>query len=424
MRFDIKNDFASLASCLREFLAIASHERWFKRVDELDRQRQSSAFLGKIIADYHWLEFALSHQNEVLSQEHRLGDEWADPLSLAALRFAQGFLKIREQLDETGHRLLDGRLRDALKSETGFAPLFHEIDFASGLVDHGYDVSFPDLCGQHGQCDLLFRGAASSFDVECKSISADAGRQIHRSVFYRFMHSIEDMIGHKKLHGQSLLVFVNLHSRLGPDAASQNALRNAIQSLLEDPSHSPVKSPHFTVERFNIHELFEPDALSNQDKLYRACKNRFGENIHVSGGIGGDFGCTVAMHSEREDDTSAPWLEAMRKAASQLTRTRPGFISIQFQEVDGPGLLSASLRRRAAILCAALFTHYEARHVNGVHICGFRSGILRKGQIGAPAFLILNPAPDIRLDFAREPFLRSLPFAEFTQHMRAPPLQP
>jgi hypothetical protein len=105
----------------------------------------------------------------------------------AALDFANAAVNLHQKLNERGRRILLGRLRDGLNN--GFAGLFLEIDTAVQLVKGGYQVRYPDFDGS-GSHDLDAVRGNVSMAIECKGISADAGRKIHRRDFYRFMELV------------------------------------------------------------------------------------------------------------------------------------------------------------------------------------------------------------------------------------------
>ena len=74
-------------------------------------------------------------------------------------------------------------LRDATKRDHGLGPLAHEMSVATHLMRRGYEVGFHDLEGGSG-FDLLALKGGVSVQVECKHISGDIGRQIHRKELY------------------------------------------------------------------------------------------------------------------------------------------------------------------------------------------------------------------------------------------------
>ena len=135
-----------------------------------------------------------------------------------------------------------------------------------------------------------------------------------------------------------------------------------------------------------------------EDELHAACKRVFGPSAHLAGKLSEHGGCLIVMRSEREDDTSKPLLEAMRKAATQFTGTCPAFIAVQLNELQPQELLLPHVQRRAAILSHALFSHYSQGHVNAAIFSGFNARVLPSDRFGQAGFAVINPMPTFALD--------------------------
>ncbi len=420
MRVSGPTNLNLLASYIDRFIALVGSDRWFKRAEQLDQEQRKSPFRWKIVADYHWLEMAISFQVDVLAKEGRLLPELTDELILAALNFAATTVGVHSLLSPKARQVLEGRLRDALKAETGFAPIYLELDLAQRLMDWGYDVEFSDMEGT-AQFDLRFSRASFVGEVECKSLSADAGRQIHRKDFYRFMEAIApELMAHTNLKRQEILV-ITLEGRLSPNTSSQAELLEAALSTLRNNVPAIIEGSHFKLERRLRTEVLANTPIHDQKALYKACGLAFGPNPHIAGGFTETEGCLVVMRSQREDDTSKPMLEAMRKAASQFSGNRPAFIAIQDHGIEAADLMLPHLRRRAGILSYALFGHYGAAHVNATYVTGFGAVFARNGEVGTPAFAVPNPAPRYPIDPSdAAPFLVSLSDADYADAIGAP----
>ena len=377
-------------------------------------------YLWKIVSDYHWLEMAIGFQVDVLEKEQRLRPELIDPLIQAALNFAAIVVEVYPRLTPKGQRALDGRLRDALKAENGFAPVCVELDLAQRLMDAGYDVTFPDLDGT-GQFDLMISRGAVTAEIECKSISADAGRQIHRKDFYRFMYAIQPALEAQLELRRKEVVLVTLKGRLSPNLAAQAPLRQVTRAFLIDGRQQTLTGDGFTLERFSS-DVLDGISLEDQKALYRSCTKTFGENVHVAGGFSEDGGCLLVMRSMEADDTSKSLLDALRKAASQFSRAGPSFIAVQEHGLEPTDLMLAHVRRRAGIISHALFRQYGARHVNAVCFSGFGAVVQRDGKIGTPGFAVPNPEPMFWVSRSEVPFfLSSVPDAEYADLIGAAP---
>jgi hypothetical protein len=398
MRFHSACDLGELGRAVLKFLALVGNARWRKRVDQLDEEQRASPYRWRIVLDYHWLEMDLAHQAEILMRRGDLDPVQVDSHALVCLRFASAIVSIHEQLSGKGKGVLEGRLRDALKAETGFAALFLEVDLARRLMAMGYDVQWPDMEGT-GQFDLLFEKGAFVAEIECKSLSADAGRQIHRKDFYRLVEYISPALDAHLQGTQQFVVSVTLRNRLSPNLGEQEELRRLVlESLALDAARTTLQTTRLRIERTPLAEALGLARPVTEDDLHAACKRIFGPSVHVAGKLSEHGGCLIVMRSEREDDSSKPLLEAMRKAATQFTGTRPAFVAVQLNELRPQELLLPHVQRRAAILSHALFSHYSQAHVNAAIFSGFNAGVLPGERFGQAGFAVMNSMPGLAVD--------------------------
>ena len=420
MRVAISSELAALAEYIPRFLDLVGEDRWFKRVDHLDNQQQQSPFQWKIVKDYHWLEMAISFQSDVLAKEGRLLPELTDALNLAALNFAARTVEVHARLSRVGQRNLEGRLRDGLKAETSYAALYLELDLAQRLMDAGYDVNFADM-EQTAQFDFLFSRGMFTGEAECKSLSSDAGRQIHRKDFYRFMEALSPTRVAKWALLQPEVLLITLDRRLSSNISDQAALRTATQTMLEDRARTILAGEGFELERRELNGAHFSASVSDEKALYAALSKTFGANTHIAGALTKDAGFLVVMRSKREDDTSKPILEAMRKASSQFSGQRPAFIAIQMHGIEPADLMLPHLRRQAGILSYALYNNYGGSHVNATFFSGFGAVVASDGSVGTPAFAIPNPKPAFSVGSAdASPFLAHMSDEAFAAAIGAP----
>lgn len=409
-----------LAPYLSRFFPLVGRDRWFKRADQLDAKQRRSPFRGKIIADYHWLELAISFQSDVLEKQGRLLPELATMQVRAGLHFAATVVDVHDQLGPKGKRELTGRLRDALKAETGFAALYLEMDIAQRLAIGGFDVAFPDL-ESTSQYDIAFDNGAVSGEVECKSLSVDAGRKIHRKDFYRFIEAMTPAFFSQIEGGKREILLVELNDRLPANLGEQKELRRAVTEMLLGGEVGRICQGSFEISLLNFDDELPGVPVLDQTTLNAACQKKFGASCHAAGTMTEDAGCLIAMRSRMEDDPSKPLLEAMRKAASQFSGTRPAFVAVQFDDISPADLMLPHIRRRAGILSYALFHHYGAAHVNATCFSGFDGMVEHEGHVSTPSFSVPNREPKYPLapsDMAT--FLFPISDKEFADIIGAP----
>ena len=420
MRLAMSSELAALGGYIPRFVGLVGEERWFKRVDHLDSEQRQSPFRWKIVKDYHWLEMAISFQFDVLAKEGCLRPELTDAPILAALNFAASTVEVHARLSNVGRRNLEGRLRDGLKAETGYASLYLELDLARRLMDAGFDVSFSDMEAT-AQFDLAFSRDKFFGEVECKSLSADAGRQIHRKDFYRFMESLSSALERQRALRQPEVLLITLDGRLSSNVLDQAPLRAAARTVIDDRTQMIFVGYGFELERRAFDAANIGESVADTNAFYSACSATFGPNAHIAGGLTEDSGCLVVMLSKREDDISKPMLEAMRKASGQFSSQRPAFIAMQLHGIDAADLMLPHMRRRAGIIAYALYGHYGGSHVNATYFTGFGAVTASDGIVGTPAFAIPNPNPAFSVDPAdASPFLAHISDEAFAAAIGAP----
>ncbi len=379
-----------LKPVLARFVNLAGEPAWAKRLAHLRRELEASPFRAKLAVDYNWLELILADQIEnadaAADQLHRDSAPHALPEVLAARHFAQTVVLVHDQLTPRGQRRLEGRLRDGLQSKTGFSSIYLEIDVARRLLDAGYSVEFSDMdCT--ARYDLRFWRGTAEGEVECKSLSADAGRKIHRHDFYRFMDAIGAQLADRLSVPVREAIVVTLQDRLPSNETRQEELRSATRRVLLQADLQTVQGSFFSIVREECKAQLESESPPRSEReLYERYRRAYGDNCHVSGALLEDRSCMIVMRSQDEDDHSAPQLEALRKAASQFSGTRPAFIAVQYDDLTVADLALPHVRRRAGLLSFGIFRKDDASHV--IATCFSAYGGLVVGPVGAgiPAF--------------------------------------
>jgi len=340
----------------------------------------SSPYQAKIAEDYHWVEIELALQLDSFRQRGYISMGDVSLRTAAALDFAYGAVNLQQKLNERGRRILLGRLRDGLNN--GFAGLFLEIDMAMQLAEGDYQLRYPDFDGA-GDHDLDAIRDNVSIAIECKSISADAGRKIHRRDFYRFMDLLQPGGTPPTSVTSSVAVVVTMADRFPADRPSQDQIASHVRELFQAGPGTRRTGNGYNVNTERFESVDFSTATSNLTAA--TLRSRWGENSHVAGvNIEGMWNIIV-VRSAREDDSSREALAARKKAVKQLPVDRPGIIALQYEEIAVQDLQKPAFRRRLAILDAAIYQDKRAAHVAGIYHCAFDGRWLHAGQLGKPA---------------------------------------
>lgn len=278
------------------------------------------------------------------------------PFSRRALVFCENLVQVYRNLNTSGQKVLRGRLTDALQAETGFASLYQEIELGSWLMSKGFEVEFPDLDGS-GSGLIKFSNGPLIGHVECKALSPDAGRKIHRKHFYRFMDALShELLLRKVMAGANEFLVITLMDRLNKDIQHQSRLLEAVLRMLHSNDVS-FKYSDFIVERHNYpHWVGGLEGLSTED-FYSQARRDFGQDSHMAGFQYESGRCYILMRSQKPDDASKPKFEVMEKAAEQLPKDKPGFISLQLADISSTDLALPHLRERLVVV--SMLSHSE-----------------------------------------------------------------
>ena len=391
MRYRLANEPWILRGYIPEFIELAGRELWDKRISELRKFGLRSSYCERILSDYHWVELTLADELAVRNaggSSHQ--SKPPDPVSSRALRFCQAIVETYRSVSEFGRKSLQGRIRDALQSSMGFSSLYQETDMAGQLISRGYEVTMPDLDGT-GNADLSFTKDLLRYELECKSLSADAGRKIHRRGFYELMDAISpDLLLRARESGASEIIVITLEDRLPTHTSERGKLLEAARRICRGDERT-ISGAGFDIAREPYSKLFSGYPPMSEKEFYEKVKNIFGQNCHLAGNQTDSGRCFLVMRSNKPDDHSKPQLEAMKAAAKQLSPHLPGFIALQYNDVSSTDLMLPHLRRRAALLAGYLFFKTRADHVVGVHISAFGAISVAADKVGYPGILILNP---------------------------------
>jgi hypothetical protein len=373
-------------AALVQFIALLDTSRWQRRSQAL--LATSGLYDLKIIEDHYWLEMEWARCSSDLERLGRLLPDMLTRRSVAALEFARETVATSHALSPDGQRVLAGRLGDGLN--TGFADLYQELSMAAQLRAAGWTVRFPDLEGT-GRHDIDAIRDGLTVCVECKTISADAGRKVHRRDFYRFATMVQPALSAAPVRGTEVLV-VTVTDRFPAARPDQLTIASHVRQCVTTEFGRRLPGPGYTVHRDLIASsaLTTPAAAqrtvaSGGDDVADWIRSRYGANCHVAGQVVRGGVRLLVVVSAREDDPSREQLAARTKAAAQLPPTNPGIVAVQYGEITSADLFTEHFKRRLGILDAHFLAGRRAGHVIGVHHSAFDGLHIRHGRLVTPA---------------------------------------
>lgn len=372
MRLPLHNDIGRLQAYLPRFVALIGVKAWDKRATTLLQQACGTAFQSYVVERYHWLELELAHLRKWRQKAGSLSPRMESAASTSALRFAAACVEIDARLNPRGRAELRGRLRDALKADSGFAPLYIEVLHAAALSTHGFEVGLPDL-EKRARYDIECDGNGVVFTIECKHITADAGRRIHQKDFYRILHELFDtLVPPGSEQAVPAIILITLDDRLPAADTKRRELAGAVRQIVGEPLGTKVLGSFFDVAKLSYAANFGFDPITDRTLFSERVQELFGANCHAVTTADRHAGLTVVMRSLVEDDHTKPQLEALKAAARQLPTDETAFVAVQLDDLDFSELLYPHVAERLQMIANYFFATRDSAHIGAVVFSAYR----------------------------------------------------
>lgn len=400
-------DFFSL---YQRFMALTGASAWTKRLDKV-RGIIGDPFKLAFHGDDYPLERAMLAVRLSLTRRHGLpSPETSELYQLYA--FIANCMAVHERLSQPARDILVGRLHDALRSDTGFAPLAFEMMVVGSLARKGCLIGFSDF-ETPGGFDFLVDSGGLTMEIECKSITEDIGRRVKRAAAHALFAAVRNPV-HSALRSlpQGLIVRVMLTESLSRERGVQDRIAAAIvravleRSGQEEPGLASVEIISFAMEASPFGPA--PRAEVEQSLVEEFVFARTGErNREVMAIYGARSPAVVlVLASSKKDRDIHDWLREARDAvSSQFSRQRPAVLCVHLWGITNEQLLDlADLEVNGLSVGATRILDSAKRpHLASVVFFGRQTAhslVIDESTISQPgsAYIVHNPAHPARAD--------------------------
>lgn len=345
IRFATDLDPRELPATLSALTAIVPWSLWQRRVDSLKSLLPRNPVWERFLLDRHGIELALADARQHLRATGRW--PWpprtADEYRLAS--FMAVVVRVYASLGERGKARLAGGMRSALEKEAGFGPLALEMKIIAQLMSRGFDVAFHDL-EEGGGFDFLARRDAATMEVECKHVSADIGRQIHRRKIYDLGGLLHPTLSSALDASQSgRLVRVTLPGRLTGNKTQQDAIGRRIAASLAGGCDGDESVCAVSVQDFALHDSpfnAQRGHSPTFEQVGAYARRTFGlEDAHMLANWSPGNAAIIVHFESRIDDRVLDELFRRLKedARRQFSGNRPAFLCVHLADLTQEQLL-------------------------------------------------------------------------------------
>jgi len=306
---------------------------------------RSNHFLG----DYLRSEYAIAYQ---LDRLRRLVVEFGtvphqacnDPSIFLSLAFAAQVLGVLERSSAKQAKAFVKRVRAAFSRSEELHGLRLELQAATHFARRGQRVAWHRV-KNGGSFDLLIEDLGpTGLEVECKSISENKGRRIHRRDALEFWGELwRDLAGVAQNLRSGLAVVLTVPYRLPADAGERVALaREVVTRIVAGSGATLGGGAEVRVEPFDPAKIEEAKD-QGREPLRKAIDAATGTANREAAVYGTPSGGMLAfvMQSAVEDDVLDQVFATLNdSAARQFTRKRGALFWVALQGIDADQMLS------------------------------------------------------------------------------------
>lgn len=305
---------------------------WHKRVRDIRSEIRGNSYLKDYLLLENRIVLVLADYSAHM-EKTRIAPaiNIQDPAQYEAVSLVTQFVRLTESADEATVRKLEGRMRGCIKNPSDLNAFAFELETAAELQRRGSIVHQP----QGGSYDWLAERDGLSFEVECKLISYEKGRQVHFRAALVTSHLVKQAIG-KMLDGLSngLLVRITVPGRY-PDSFRdrQQIAQLARQAIV---SAGDIESPfaRISLRNFDAKPFYESGNRWQIGDVKKFLESQFGirRQHAIALGTRNKGVLLIVNESGTRDDLVGETMSTLRDAArNQLSGTRPGVLCVRLE---------------------------------------------------------------------------------------------
>lgn len=316
----------NLPKDIAAFIRLVGRKNWAGRIAGLEKQTAGSQRYGRLIALRHASEFAAEKVNRGLP---------LTPAETVLARRMAGLVALRKELQESGRVRFDAALAEAVQGDSTVVSLLHLHDTACRHRAMGFDVAYSGL-EEGTPFDLLISRDGATAEIACDTLSAEAGRLVHRAAWMRLMDQIDpDLQTWLSAHPGRYLLKMMLPNGLRITEEEGNSTLATLHRRINDMLTSARRSDQDEAAVLRLDPLMLAAAQADENGLMNRLRSEFGPeaNLAVTGDGKGVF--VLAARAGSENEVAV----AMRRrlaalAPTRLSGTRPGILAMFIEDTD------------------------------------------------------------------------------------------
>lgn len=319
------------------FVALIGLRSWQERVRAIQSWSSDGRRAGRALAQYHAVELTIERLR-------RRSNRPPMPAELRLAALAADGAALADTLTPAGRDRLRALLHKAIAGDGTLIPAFHLLRTAALQRSRGFDVSFAGF-EDEAPFDLMLRRDGVEAEIVCDTISAEAGRDVHRGAWVRLADRIDPdlqtwLAAHPGRYVLKMTLPLGLRGGLHRDGAEP----------LEAPAVEPLAVLHDRIRGLlaqrrradydealvlRLDPLLLAGAQADELGLLSSLRDQFGPEAHLSVTAAGQGVFVMAARAGRENEVAVAIRKRMAALApARLTGTRPGILAMFVEDTD------------------------------------------------------------------------------------------
>lgn len=322
---------------------------WLKRVVSIKDEIRGLSLLKDHLIEENDIVFALARCSDLMARYGHIPMHETENRDLyPAISLAAQVLSIMEHSSKIEAKRLVQRIRGSFKNPDDLRAIQLEMMAATHFVHRGHEIIWPEMEGV-GTFDLLVKDLGiNGLEIECKSVSANKGRRIHRREAFEFHHLVKPQLQTFSRNLQTgVAVVLTVPDRLPTSFQQKMDLAKHVKSsvlaaqstTLEDGSD--IRVSEFDMATLGVIWTDGSPAISREaiDQI-TATKNR---EIMI---LGNKKGAIIFVLQSRQDDTMLQYVfnTLSKSAKKQFSKSRPALFLVGLQSIEAESLLDIAMQ--------------------------------------------------------------------------------
>lgn len=319
-----------------EFARQIGEKHWRKRVSDLTSHARGRPLLATHLSTENRIAFQLNHLHELKQRHGRIAAlSVEDRTCYSAIGFAAQIASLMRAMSPEKAERLRRRVHGALKNPDDMHAMQLELAATTHFVRRGLAVVWPETTGT-GRSDLLLPALGiDGLEIECKSISDDKGRKIHRQDVLDFYSLLWPHIKAIRIGLRiGLGVVLTLPDRLPTKHAGRVQFATSLARLILTRRGAASEEANVRVFEFDVADLGDiPDFPTEviREKIDAVTATRNEQFILVGNVYGGAL--AIAIKCAKDDTFLKRTFDMLSESArSQLSGLGQECSSSDFKE--------------------------------------------------------------------------------------------